>query len=206
MTAQIEAPKLHKERSLVLLKPDAVQRGLIGEILGRIERTGLKFTAFKFFVPTREQILEHYNKDDAWCEKKGNIVIKELEEQGQHADKTALEYGRDILEQLVAFMSAGPVVAAVVEGNMATTVVTKLVGSTEPATADIGTIRGDLTVDSYGHATFRGSGVRNLVHQSENPEEAEREIKIWFTDAEIVNYKTVWEKILYDVNLDGILE
>ncbi|NBD74271.1 nucleoside-diphosphate kinase [Patescibacteria group bacterium] len=206
MTAQLEAPKLHKERSLVLLKPDAVQRALIGEITKRLEATGLKLTGLKLMVATREQVFAHYNKDDEWFERKGKNIVEELKQMGAPVEKEAIEYGRDIIEQMADFMTAGPLVAMVVEGNMATQVVVKMTGSTEPATADIGTIRGDLTIDSYGHAAYRSSGVRNLIHCSESPEEAEREIKIWFTDEEVIKYSTVWEKILYDVNLDGILE
>ncbi|GIW68848.1 MAG: nucleoside-diphosphate kinase [Candidatus Parcubacteria bacterium] len=195
-----------KERTLIILKPDAIQRALIGEILRRVERTGLKFTAFKFLVPTRNQVLAHYNKDEAWCKKIGQRVIQELEADGIKPERSAVEYGKEVLEHLVTFMTAGPVLVVVVEGNEAVAIVAKLVGSTEPKTSDVGTIRGDLTVDSYGHATYRNSAVRNLIHCSESPEEAEREIGVWFSAEEIVNYRTIAEKILYDVNLDGILE
>ena len=198
--------KFDKERTLVILKPDAIQRGLMGEIVSRIEKTGLKITAMKFFVPEKQQVLDHYNKDDAWCVKKGTITLNELTERGITPEKEAIEYGRDIVNQLVDFMTVGPVLGLVVQGNRAAEIVVKLVGSTEPTTADIGTIRGDLTVDSYGHANLRMTAVRNLIHCSESPEEAEREIKVWFTEDDIIKYTTVWEKILYDVNLDGILE
>ncbi len=100
-------------------------------------------------------------------------------------------------------MTAGPVVAMVIEGNQAVAVVTKLVGTTEPSTSDVGTIRGDYTVDSYGHSSFENRAVRNLVHQSESPEEAEREIAIWFKEEEIMNYVTAQERIMYDIDLDG---
>lgn len=206
MTKELAAPKFHKERSLVLLKPDAVQRALVGEIVSRIERTGLKMVAMKFFVPTREQVLAHYNKDDEWFERKGQNIVNQMKERGEEPTKPAIEYGRDIIEQLVQFMCVGPNVAMVIEGNQALGIVRKIVGSTEPMSADIGTIRGDLTVDSYSHAGWRNTAVRNLIHASELPEEAEHEISVWFTDKEIIEYKTVWEKILYDVNLDGIME
>ena len=100
-------------------------------------------------------------------------------------------------------MTAAPVIAMVVEGNQAAAVVTKLVGTTEPSSSDVGTIRGDYTVDSYGHSSYENRAVRNLVHQSESPEEAEREIAIWFTEDEIMNYVTAQERIMYDVNFDG---
>ncbi|EKD46524.1 MAG: hypothetical protein ACD_67C00200G0001, partial [uncultured bacterium] len=100
----------------------------------------------------------------------------------------------------------GPVLAMVIEGNQAVGIVTKLVGGTEPLTSDIGTIRGDLTLDSYDLAGLDSRAVRNLIHCSDKPEEAEREIKIWFDESEIIKYRTIQEAMLYDVNLDGILE
>ncbi len=198
--------KPHQERSLVLLKTDAVQRSLVGEIIKRFEQTGLKISALKMLQATEEQLLKHYNKDDNWYQEKGERVVKDLQEQGKKVEKEAIEYGRDIIKTVVKYMQASPIVALVLQGNQAVSVVTKIVGSTEPATSDVGTIRGDYTLDSYGHATYENRSVRNLVHQSESPVEAEREIKIWFSDNEIMNYSTAQEKIMYDVNLDGLKE
>ncbi len=195
-----------KEQSFVLLKHDAIQRSLIGEIIGRIERTGLKVTALKMFVPDRSRATEHYGKDDVWCEAVGNRTIENMQKSGQTPAKTAVEYGRDIIEALLAYITVGPVVAMVIEGNHAVGIVKKLVGGTEPLTSDVGTIRGDLTLDSYSTANVGGRAVRNLIHCSDKPEEALREIKIWFTPEEIINYRLVQEQILYDVNIDGILE
>jgi nucleoside-diphosphate kinase len=196
----------HQERSLVLLKPDTVQRSLVGEVIKRFENTGLKIAAMKMIVPTEQQLLTHYNKDDAWYQRKGEGIVKELEQQGKPIEKEAIEYGKDIIRTIVRYMTAAPVVAMIMEGNKAVSVVTKIVGTTEPATSDVGTIRGDYTVDSYFHATYENRAVRNLVHQSESPEEAEREIAIWFKDEEIMNYVTAQERIMYDVNFDGINE
>ena len=195
-----------KERSLVIVKPDGVQRSLMGEIIKRIERTGLKFVAMKLVILEEEKLWKHYNKDDAWFEKKGGNIVREMEARGMKPEKSALEYGKDILRQLIKFMTSGPVLAMVIEGNRATGIVTKIVGGTEPLTSDIGTIRGDFTIDSYDLAGLDGRAVRNLVHCSENPSEAEREIKLWFGEDEILKYRLVQEQILYDVNLDGILE
>jgi nucleoside-diphosphate kinase len=192
-----------QERSLVILKPDAVQRSLAGEIIKRFEQTGLKISAMKMIVATEAQLLEHYNKDNAWYERKGAGVVAELKEQGKEITKEPIEYGKDIIRTIVHYMTAAPVVAMILEGNKAVAVVTKIVGTTEPATSDVGTIRGDYTVDSYGHATYENRAVRNLVHQSESPEEAEREIKIWFKEDEIMEYATAQERIMYDVNFDG---
>lgn len=195
-----------KERSLVIIKPDGVQRSLIGEIIRRIERTGLKFTAMKLTVLEEKKLWEHYNKNDEWFEKKGGNILKEIEAKGLPVEKSAIEYGKDILRHLIAFMTSGPVIAMVVEGNQATGIVSKIVGGTEPLSSDIGTIRGDLTIDSYALAGIDGRAVRNLVHCSESPEEAAREIKLWFKEDEILKYSLIQDRILYDVNLDGILE
>ncbi len=204
MTEQKKEAK--KERTFVMIKPDGIQRSLVGEIIKRFERTGLKFVGFKFFIPTEKQCWEHYNKDDAWFMEKGQGIIDARKKSGMKIEKDAMEYGKDIIKQLVAFMTSGPVLAMVIEGNEAVGIIKKIVGGTEPLTSDVGTIRGDLTVDSYDLAGSDERAVRNLIHCSDVPEEAEREIKIWFNKEEIIDYRLVQEQILYDVNLDGILE
>lgn len=198
--------KPHQERTFVILKPDTVQRSLIGEVISRFERTGLKFTAMKMFMADEARLLKHYNKDDAWFLKKGNRIIEDLQAQGLPVEKDAMEYGKDIIRTIVRYMTAAPVIGMILEGNQAVAVVTKLVGTTEPSTSDVGTIRGDYTVDSYGHSSFENRAVRNLIHCSESPAEAEREIALWFTEEEIMNYVTAQERIMYDVDFDGKTE
>jgi len=194
------------ERTLVLLKPDAVQRSLIGEIIKRFERVGLKFLTLKMVIPVSEQALEHYYKEDDWFKMVGNRTIEALKIKNQPIEKSAIEYGKDRQKALVNFLCAGPVVVMVLQGNQVCEIVRKIVGGTEPRTSDVGTIRGDYTIDSYALADFDDRAVRNLVHASENPEEAEREIKLWFTEGEILKYNLVQDEILYDVDLDGIKE
>ncbi len=193
----------HQERTFVILKPDTVQRSLMGEVVRRFERTGLKCTAMKMFMADEARLLAHYNKDDAWFLKKGTRIIEDLQAQGRPVEKEAIEYGKDIIRTIVRYMVAAPVVAMVWEGNEAVAVVTKLVGTTEPKTSDVGTIRGDFTVDSYSHSAYEDRSVRNLIHCSESPEEAEREIAIWLGEAEVMNYITAQERIMYDINFDG---
>ena len=195
-----------KERSFTLIKPDGVQRSLIGEIIERIERTGLKLVAIKMLVPNEDQCWKHYNKDDAWFLEKGQKTIDNRKKMDLPIEKEAIEYGKDIMRGNVNFLTSGPVVAMIWQGNQAVGIVKKIVGGTEPLTSDVGTIRGDLTVDSYELSNVDGRAVRNLIHCSDKPEEAEREIKIWFKEEEIINYILVGEQILYDINLDGILE
>lgn len=195
-----------KERSLIILKPDAVQRSLVGDIISRFERKGLKITGLKLAVATEEQVFAHYNKDDAWFMKKGEGVVNDRKEAGLPIEKEAIEYGRDIIGGIAKYITAGPVVMMVAEGHKATAVVTKLVGGTEPAEAEVGTIRGDYTIDSYALSAVDDRAVRNLVHCSEDKEEGERETAIWFNEDELMKYSIVQEKIMYDVNLDGIME
>ncbi len=192
------------ERTLVLIKPDGVQRSLIGEIISRFERVGLKFLCLKMVIPEPQQALDHYQKDDAWFEMVGSKTVEGKQKRNEEVTKTAIEYGKDIQNALVDFLCAGPVVAMVMQGNQSIGVVRKLVGATEPLTSDIGTIRGDLTLDSYNIANLDNRAVRNLIHASEFPEEAARETKIWFSEEEILKYALVQDKILYDINLDGI--
>lgn len=197
-----------KDRTLVLLKPDAIQRSLIGEIISRFERVGLKLAGMKFVVPTEDQCWTHYHKDDAWFLKKGTGIVENRTKLGLPVEKEAIEYGRDIIGAVVKYMTAGPIVAMVWEGNAAVNVVKKLVGGTEPTTSDVGTIRGDYTIDSYYLCDIDGSrGMRNLMHCTDGDQaEAKRETDIWFTDSELITYRLVQDEILYDVNLDGILE
>ncbi len=195
-----------KERTFVIIKPDGVQRGLIGEITKRFERVGLKITASKMIMATEEQCWEHYKKDDAWFIEKGTRILNDRKEAGLEITKEAIDYGKEIIEMLVKYMTASPVIVMVIEGNNATSLVTKLVGATEPTTSDVGTIRGDYSLDSYEISGIDERAVRNLIHCSEDTSEAEREIKIWFKEEEIISYRLIAEQMLYDVNLDGILE
>lgn len=195
-----------KEQSLVILKPDTIQRSLIGELISRIEKTGLKISALKMFIAEEEKLWQHYNKDDKWFKEKGDKLVKIREAQAMPVEKEAIEYGRDIIKALVNFMSCGPVIAMVIEGNQAVGIVKKLVGGTEPLSSDVGTIRGDLTLDSYELANIDSRAIRNLIHCSDHPDEAKREIGLWFNAEEIISYSLISEKMLYDVNLDGLKE
>jgi nucleoside-diphosphate kinase len=197
---------IKKERTFVIIKPDGVQRSLIGEIIHRIERTGLKLIAMKFVFTNEDNYWEHYNKNDAWFEEKGQNTIDNRKSNNLPIEKSAIEYGKDIIRALIKFMTAGPVIMMIWEGNKAVSVVKKIVGGTEPSNSDVGTIRGDFTIDSYELSNVDGRAVRNLIHCSDKPEEAEREIKIWFKEEEILKYRLVGEEILYNINLDNIKE
>ncbi|HBR79583.1 MAG TPA: nucleoside-diphosphate kinase [Candidatus Moranbacteria bacterium] len=198
---------LKKERTFVMIKPDGIQRTLIGEIVKRYERMGLKITAMKMLVPTAEHIEAHYTLDPQWRRITGEKTIASYEKKGiEPPSKDPLAITAVILEGLKKYMTSGPVVAMIFEGAHAVQIVRKVTGGTEPLTSDVGTIRGDFVLDSYQLSDADGRAVRNLIHASGSPEEAEMEIKHWFKDEEIFNYRLIQEQIIYDVNLDGILE
>lgn len=156
------------ERTLIVLKPDTVQRGIVGELITRFERVGLKIVAMKMVEPDREHFHEHY----------------------ETISKMISRYSQEIFDVNADFMMHGPVIAAVLEGVEAVTLVRKMVGDTQPKTAAPGTIRGDYSHISYDHANSHGAALPNLVHASGDAKEAELEVKLWFGPEEIYEYKT----------------
>jgi nucleoside-diphosphate kinase len=201
--------KIHhsKERTLVIIKVDGVQRSLIGEIIRRIEKTGLKLVGLKFSIPKQDKIEKHYSLDPKWLSKVGEKAIQAYKDKGQNPPSLDPEViGKNVLGNLVKYLSSGPAVQMVWQGAHAVAVVRKLIGSTEPLTSDVGTVRGDYVIDSYEMSDVDGRAVRNLVHASSDKEEAKKEIDLWFKDEELINYRLVQEQVLYDVNLDGLIE
>ena len=195
-----------QERTVVLIKPDGVQRSLIGEVIKRFERSGLKLVALKMTVPTVELIEKHYLTDPEWPRKTGEKTIDSYKKRGKTPpSEDPLEITKIVLENLKKYMSSGPVVIMVWQGLHAVPIVRKITGGTEPLTSDVGTIRGDYTIDSYEISDIDGRAVRNLIHASGTVAEAEKEIQIWFKDYELESYNIIQESILYDVNLDWIL-
>ncbi|MEX0932374.1 MAG: nucleoside-diphosphate kinase [Parcubacteria group bacterium] len=196
-----------KERTLVVIKPDGIQRSLIGEIVQRFERIGLKLVGVKMLVPTEEFVEAHYTLDPEWRRITGEKRVKAAKERGEVlATEDPYEITAVILEKLKKYITSGPVVAMVWEGAHVVEIVRKVTGGTEPRSTDVGTIRGDLVLDSYQMADTDGRSVRNLLHASGSVEEAEKEINHWFKSEEVIGYRLVQESILYDVNLDGIFE
>jgi nucleoside-diphosphate kinase len=190
------------ERTFVLIKPDAVQRGLIGEIISRFEKTGLKVVALKMVKPTKEQALKFYPSDEQWLISVANkslTVYKQLglDPKKDFATDDPVEIGKIIKDWLADFLASGPCVAMVIEGNRAVEVVRKIVGATRPYEAEPGTIRGDFSTDSPELANILKRPLRNLVHAADSKEVAEKEIKFWFNDNEIISYKRADEGIIY---------
>ncbi len=205
MNSSITHPK--KERTLIVIKPDGVQRTLVGEIIKRYERVGLKLVGMKMFVPTEEHIEKHYTLDPEWRRITGEKTIASYIKKGDTPWTTdPLEVTKVVLENLKRFMTSGPVISMVWEGAHAVEISRKVTGGTEPRTSDVGTIRGDFVLDSYMVSDTDKRAVRNLVHASGSVKEAEMEIAHWFDEEELTNYRLVQDEVLYDVNLDGILE
>lgn len=185
---------LAQEKTFVMVKPDGVTKGLIGEIIGRIEQRGLKVVALKMFMPTREQMDNHYPKDEVWINRLGEKTKGTYDKYGLDYKKNfniedTLAMGHLVRKWIIDFMTAAPVVTMVVEGLHAVDMVRKIVGPTIPALAEMGTIRGDFSVDSPILANSECRALSNLVHASETPEEAAHEIKLWFSPEEIVSYQ-----------------
>ncbi len=199
-------PHPKTERTLVVVKPDGIQRALIGEIMKRYERIGLKLVALKMFVPTEKMIEEHYLLDSDWKKNVGEKAIASYVKKGEvppSSDPT--EVGDLVVGRLKKYMTSGPVIAMVWEGAHSVELVRKITGGTEPRSADVGTIRGDFVVDSYQIADSADRAIRNLIHASGSVGEAEKEIPHWFGEQEIIKYSVPHEATLYDVDIKGIL-
>lgn len=196
------------EKTLVLIKHDGIQRALMGEIMQRYERTGLKLIGLKMIVPTGDLVEKHYTVDPEWRRKTGEKTIKNYKEKGKTPpSEDPYVITGIVLENLKKYFVTGPVVAMVWQGAHAVQIVRKITGGTEPfSAADIGTIRGDFALDSYLMSDKDERCLRNLVHASTSPEEAEKEIELWFRPEEIIKYRLISDEILYNPKLEGFLE
>lgn len=196
-----------KERTLVIIKPDGIQRTLIGEIIQRYERMGLKLVGMKMMLPTATQVEEHYLLDPKWKENVGTKAIEGYRKKGlTPPTEDPIEVGTMVVERLKMYMTSGPVIAMVWQGAHAVEIIRKVTGGTEPRSSDVGTIRGDYVLDSYQMADEGDRAIRNLIHASGSVAEANMEIPHWFNENELTNYRLVQEQILYDVNIDGLGE
>ena len=187
------------QQTLILLKPDAVQRGLIGTIISRFEQVGLKMTAIKMVHPRKEDVDQHYALTDEWMRGVFEKSKAKYDADGEAFPWTDhVAYGTEIKRGLMDFLMAAPIVAMVWEGEGAVAIIRKLVGSTESAGSPAGTIRGDFSHDSYSLSNNQNRPLRNLIHASGTPEEAKNEIAVWFTDTELYRYEHVNDRVQYD--------
>lgn len=190
-----------EEITFVMIKPDGVRRGLTGEIIRRVEQVGLKIVALEMYQPTKEEIDNHYPKEEAWITRLGTKTLSTYEKYGYNAmeemgtDK-AEEIGPQVRKWLVDYMTSGPVVKIVVQGVHAVDMVRKLAGNTQPALAEMGTIRGDYSVDSAASANKDKRAIHNLIHASETQEEAKHEIEHWNMKEKVHPYKRIEEDLM----------
>lgn len=174
-----------------MIKPDGVRRGLTGEVLRRVEKVGLKIVALEMVQPTFDQIDNHYPKDEKWITRVGEKTTNTYTKLGMNVSDelgTAdnFEIGNMVRGWLVAFMATSPVVKVIVKGVHAIQMVRKMAGPTMPIDAELGTIRGDFSIDSAAVANMEKRPVFNIIHASETPQEAEHEIKHWFGDMSVM--------------------
>ena len=194
---------IKNQHTFCMIKPDGVMRGLIGEIIHRIEKSGMKVVALKMLTATPEMVKAHYPMEDqAWLDRLGDKGISTFEGLGLDV-KTHLgtdnksEIGASVAQSLVQFMTSGPVIAMVVEGIQAVDMVRKLAGHTLPFKAELGTIRGDFSVDSPAIANVEGRAIHNLFHASETLEEAKNEVELWFGKEGVAKYMRSGEDTMY---------
>jgi nucleoside-diphosphate kinase len=204
MSTTNHSHKIKSEQTFIIIKPDGVMRGLTGEILTRIDRLGLKIVAIKMVNATEQQLTEHYPmSDEAWVARLGEKGLSAFESAGLNpveilgtGDETII--GKGVTQALVKYMTSGPVICLVVQGINATAMIRKLIGSTLPNNAELGSIRGDFSLDSPTVANIEGRSLHNIIHASETVSEAQNEIAIWFNPLEICSdYKLGNEDIMY---------
>ncbi len=185
------------EQTLVVIKPDGVFRGLTGKIISKLEDAGLKIVAMKMVLPTSELAGMHYIEDKEWMESVGNKTLASFKDKGVPTTETALQIGQRVRSYLAGYLTSGPVVAMILEGNEAIFITRKILGATEPRKADPSSIRGAYASDSYDLADKFARAVKNLAHASEDKKTADREIPVWFKPEELAKYKRVDENAIY---------
>lgn len=194
--------KPQEERTLVLVKPDGVIRGLVGEVVSRFEKRGLKIIALKMVWPTSEHIDKHYPSHNEWLSSVGSRTSeffknKNMDVKEHFGTENHAEIGKQVKSWLTDYLTSGPVVAMVVKGMHAITTVRKLVGHTYPIEAAPGTIRGDFSVDTPSAANVEKRVVKNIVHASGDDAEAAHEIEHWFSPEEVHDYKRADEHAMF---------
>lgn len=193
---------LKQEKTCVIIKPDGVKRGLVGECIKRVEQRGLKLIATKMVQASELQAEKHYPGTKEWMIGMGGKTLETYKKYGKDAKKELgtndpLKIGQMVYKWNTEFLTSGPVVVMIFSGIHAIDMVRKIVGKTLPVFAEMGTIRGDFSVDSPALANAGKRAVHNLVHASGDQEEAEREIKHWFSEKEIHDYKRAEEDIMF---------
>ena len=185
--------KILPEKTLVLIKPDAIKKSLSGQIISRLESVGLKIIAIKMLWADENLASQHYYLDEEWAKSVYEKTLASYKKEGREMKfKDHKSMGKHIQSGLINFLKEAPVIAIVLEGTHAVEIVRKIIGSTEPRSSTPGTIRSDFaSIESYPKADLENRAVRNLIHASDSVENAKREISLWFSPNEIHSYKNI---------------
>lgn len=193
---------MKKQKALIIIKPDGVQRGLIGRIVSRFETVGLKIIGLKFEWATKEKILVHYPETEAWFKKVGertltNYAKKSLDVKKIFGTDDSIQIGRTVKKWLINYLQESPLFIVALESYDCIEIVRKLSGNTIPVLASPGTIRGDFSHDTIDLANEQNRPLRNIIHASDTAEDGEKEIKVWFKLDELFSYTRCDEKIMF---------
>ena len=187
-----------KEQTVIFIKSEAIQRQLIGEVVKRFEQLGLKMTACKMIAPTKEQMAAHYPDSDEWYQSNGQKTYDNLVARGIKPEMGPEDLAKRTRQRLIDYFVNRPLIAMVWEGPNAIKLGRKIAGATNPVEAEIGSIRGDYSCDSYEIADGLERSIETIIHASGSTEDAQHEIKIWFANDEILNYDLLLEKIIWE--------
>lgn len=185
------------QRTLIAIKPESIQRQVIGEFISKFEKRGLKLIACKMVAPQKSQVEKHYPNDEKWLLSSGTKTNENYKARGIDLGMGPIELAKRTRKRLIEHLVDRPLLLMIWEGPHAIALGRKTAGTTNPLTADIGSIRGDYSTESYELADDIERAVHTLVHASSSPEEAEIEIKIWFKEEEILNYDLICENVFY---------
>ncbi|GAI20659.1 unnamed protein product [marine sediment metagenome] len=187
----------NRERTLIAVKPESIQRQIVGQLITKFERRGLKLLACKLVAPTKEQVKKHYPDDEAWYVSSVTKTWENYKKRGIEPNATPVELAKRTRRRLIDHLTDRPLLLMVWQGPHAIDLGRKTAGSTNPLEADIGSIRGDYSTESYELADGIRRAIHTLVHASGSVKEAEKEIKIWFKSDEILGYDLITEDVFY---------
>lgn len=189
--------EIRRERTLVIIKPDAVTRHIVGELITRFERKSIKIVAMKMVWPTKELTEQHYSGSEEWIADTGQRTYDGYIKKGLKPPAEPRDLALRVRSMMMESLIVGPVVCMVLEGAHVVEVVRRMRGATSPQLADVGTIGFDYSVSSYALSDAGDTPVKNIIHASDSPETAQHEISIWFKPQEIIDYETVITKVAY---------
>jgi len=193
---------MKKQKALLIIKPDGVERGLIGKIIKRFEQVGLTIIGLKFYWAEKEKIIAHYPETDVWFKKVGERTLTNYTKKGLDAKKVfntndAISIGKTVKKWLIDYLQESPLFFTVVEGYEAIEIVRKISGNTIPLLAAPGTVRGDFSHDCIDLANDQNRPLRNLIHASDTIEDGEKEVSLWFKPDDLFTYERCDEKIMF---------